>query len=120
MRVKFVKNLFAASAIILLFIINCAAQKDVTSKIDNYIKAEMQSQKIPGLSLAIIKNGQIILAKGYGFANAEHQVPVKPETVFQSGSIGKQFVAMAVVCRDTLPTTNRSKIRMSFSDIRSA
>jgi len=77
--------------------INCAAQKDVTSKIDNYIKAEMQSQKIPGLSLAVIKNGQIILAKGYGFANAEHQVPVKPETVFQSGSIGKQFVAMAVM-----------------------
>jgi len=97
MRAKFGNHSFAASAVILLFLINCHAQKDVTSKIDNYIKAEMQSQRIPGLSLAVIKNGQIILAKGYGFANVEHQVSVKPETVFQSGSIGKQFVATAVM-----------------------
>ena len=39
----------------------------------------------------------MIKAKGYGFANVEHQVPVKPETVFQSGSTGKQFTATAVL-----------------------
>ena len=38
-----------------------------------------------------------MLAKGYGLANVEHQVPVKPETVFQSGSVGKQFTATAVM-----------------------
>src|SRR2546425_1429373 len=73
------------------------AQDAITSKVDDYIKAEMQRQRIPGLSLAVIKDGRIILAKGYGLANVEHQVPVKPETVFQSGSTGKQFTATAVM-----------------------
>ncbi|HET8623290.1 MAG TPA: serine hydrolase domain-containing protein, partial [Gemmatimonadales bacterium] len=35
--------------------------------------------------------------RGYGFANIEHRVPVKPETIFQSGSLGKQFTAAAVM-----------------------
>ena len=73
------------------------AQDAITSKVDDYIKAEMQRQHIPGLSLAVLKDGQIILAKGYGFANVEHQVPVKPETIFQSGSMGKQFTATAMM-----------------------
>src|SRR6266704_5104386 len=73
------------------------AQDAIATKVDDYIKAEMQRQHIPGLSLAVVKDGQIILAKGYGFANAEHQVPVKPETIFQSGSMGKQFTATAVM-----------------------
>src|SRR5437870_8391819 len=73
------------------------AQDAITSKVDDYIKAEMQRQHIPGLSLAVLKDGQIILAKGYGFANVEHHVSVKPETIFQSGSMGKQFTATAVM-----------------------
>src|SRR5438876_1313663 len=73
------------------------AQDAIATKVDDYIKAEMQRQHIPGLSLAVLKDGQIILAKGYGFANVEHQVAVKPETIFQSGSMGKQFTATAVM-----------------------
>lgn len=57
----------------------------------------MQSQQIPGLALAVVKDGKIVLARGYGLANVEHQVPVKPETIFQSGSTGKQFTATAVM-----------------------
>jgi CubicO group peptidase (beta-lactamase class C family) len=85
------------AGIILLFVTPCAAQEGISAKVDEYIKAEMQKQRIPGLSLAVIKDGQIILAKGYGLANVEHQVPVKPETIFQSGSVGKQFTATAVM-----------------------
>jgi CubicO group peptidase (beta-lactamase class C family) len=75
----------------------CAAQQTVTSRVDDYVNSEMQKARIPGLSLAVIKDGQVILAKGYGLANVEHQVPVKPETIFQSGSMGKQFTATAVM-----------------------
>jgi CubicO group peptidase (beta-lactamase class C family) len=57
----------------------------------------MRSQRIPGLSLLVNKEGQAALVKGYGLANLEHQVPVKPETLFQSGSVGKQFTATAVM-----------------------
>jgi CubicO group peptidase (beta-lactamase class C family) len=49
------------------------------------------------VSLAVVKDGKPLIVKGYGFANLEHQIPVKPETVFQSGSVGKQFTAMAVM-----------------------
>src|SRR5882757_8127025 len=65
--------------------------------VDQFVRAEMEKHHIPGLSLLVNKDGQIALARGYGLANVEHQVPVKPETVFQSGSVGKQFTATAVM-----------------------
>ena len=73
------------------------AQDQVASKVDEFVRGEMLSQHIPGLSLVVNKDGQIALVKGYGLANVELQVPVKPETVFQSGSVGKQFTATAVM-----------------------
>ena len=57
----------------------------------------MEKQHIPGLSLLVSRDGNPIRAQGYGLANVELQVPVKPETVFQSGSVGKQFTATAVM-----------------------
>ena len=84
-------------AFLLFLSITCLAQDGVSTKVDDYIRSEMQSQQIPGLALAVIKDGQIVIAKGYGLANVEHQVPVKPETIFQSGSTGKQFTATAVM-----------------------
>jgi len=65
--------------------------------VDEYVRAEMQKQHIPGLSLLVARDGQIVRAQGYGLANVELQVPVKPETIFQSGSVGKQFTATAVM-----------------------
>lgn len=84
-------------AMLLAFHADCHAQEDVAAKVDALVTREMQRQHIPGVSLAVIKDHQIILAKGYGLANVEHQVPVKAETIFQSGSIGKQFTATAVM-----------------------
>ncbi|HZA98455.1 MAG TPA: serine hydrolase domain-containing protein, partial [Gemmatimonadales bacterium] len=61
-----------------------------------YVTAEMQRQKIPGLSVAIVRGDSILLARGFGFANLEHRVPASDSTVYQSGSLGKQFTATAV------------------------
>jgi CubicO group peptidase (beta-lactamase class C family) len=88
---------FKPSLVLLLFAVTCLGQNGNTTAIDNYVQAEMTKQKIPGFALAIVKNGQIVIAKGYGFSNVEHQVPVKPETIFQSGSVGKQFTATAIM-----------------------
>ena len=57
--------------------------------VDDLVNAEMQRQHIPGLSLAVVLDGKVIKETGYGLANVEHDVPVTPATVFQSGSIGK-------------------------------
>ena len=73
------------------------AQDHVQSRIDSVVKAEMARQKIPGVAVAVIKGGEVMVAKGFGEANVEHHVPVTPETVFQTGSIGKQFTSTAVM-----------------------
>jgi CubicO group peptidase (beta-lactamase class C family) len=65
--------------------------------VTDYVKAEMQRQHIPGLALLVVKSGKIVRVEGFGLANVELQVPVKPETIFQSGSVGKQFTATAVM-----------------------
>lgn len=91
------KHSRSASLLLLVVAVTCLGQDGVSTRVDQYVQAEMKAQQIPGVSLAVIKNGQIVLAKGYGFANVEHQVPVKPETIFQSGSMGKQFTATAVM-----------------------
>jgi CubicO group peptidase (beta-lactamase class C family) len=61
------------------------------------VHSEMQGQHIPGLALLVSRNGQPIRAEGFGLANVELNVPVQPQTVFQSGSVGKQFTATAVM-----------------------
>ena len=68
-----------------------------TDAVDEFMKAEMIRQHIPGVALLVSSAGQVIRAQGYGVANLELQVPVKPETIFQSGSVGKQFTATAVM-----------------------
>ncbi|HYM44253.1 MAG TPA: serine hydrolase domain-containing protein [Steroidobacteraceae bacterium] len=65
--------------------------------IDAFVNSEMTRQRIPGLAVGIYSRGSTLLAKGYGLANVELSVPVRAETVFQSGSIGKQFTAAAIM-----------------------
>jgi len=70
---------------------------DQIHSIDSFIGAELTRQRIPGIALGVYSRGRILLAKGYGKANLEHNVPVSAETIFQSGSVGKQFVSAAIM-----------------------
>lgn len=67
------------------------------ARAEGVVREEMQVQRIPGLALAIIDHGRVALARGYGYSNLEHDVPVSAESLFQSGSVGKQFTAAAVM-----------------------
>src|SRR5262245_56162594 len=66
-------------------------------KVDDYVKAEMQRQHVPGVSLVVIKDGKILKAQGYGLANVELNVPATPETVYKIGSVSKQFIASGIM-----------------------
>ena len=57
----------------------------------------MARQKVPGVAVAVIRKGQPVVAKGYGLANVEHNVAVTRDTIFQSGSVGKQFTSAAAM-----------------------
>jgi CubicO group peptidase (beta-lactamase class C family) len=90
-------RLLAVLALLLSWPVNLVAGDQAGDAVDGYVRAEMEKQHIPGLALLVSRNGQPIRTQGYGLANVELQVPVKPETVFQSGSMGKQFTATAIM-----------------------
>jgi CubicO group peptidase (beta-lactamase class C family) len=73
-----------------------ASSPTTEARVDAFIQAEMQRQRIPGMSVGI-SNAGVVTARGYGYANLEHAVPVTPDTIFQSGSLGKMFTATAVM-----------------------
>jgi CubicO group peptidase (beta-lactamase class C family) len=65
--------------------------------VDDYVRAQMQSQHVPGLSLAVVRHGAIVKATGYGLANVETNTPATADTVYQIGALGKQFIAAAIL-----------------------
>ena len=88
------KNTAGIFSIILL--LGCSSWAGADD-VDDFVQQHMQKRQTPGLALLVVKDGQTVKSQGYGMANLEHQVPVKPETIFQSGSVGKQFTATAVM-----------------------
>jgi len=68
-----------------------------SDEIDDYVNTEMQTRHIPGVSLAVIKEGKVVKAQGYGLANVELKVPAGPETVYKIGSVSKQFIAAGIM-----------------------
>jgi CubicO group peptidase (beta-lactamase class C family) len=66
--------------------------------IEQAIVEAMEKEHIPGAAITLVKDGQIIISRGYGFANLEKQTPVTPDkTIFRIGSITKLLTAHAVV-----------------------
>ena len=70
-----------------------AGMLPLDNRVDAIVQSEMRADKIPGVSLVVLQDGKPIKMRGYGMANLEQDAPVKPNTIFQSGSIGKQFTA---------------------------
>jgi D-alanyl-D-alanine carboxypeptidase len=71
-----------------------AAQSDA---IDDYVRAEMERRHIPGLSLAVVRNGTVVKLGHYGLADVELNVPVTDDTKFEIASMTKQFTNAAIL-----------------------
>lgn len=65
--------------------------------IDDYLKAQMRWERIPGLSIAVARDGQILRAGGYGFSNLETGAQAGADTVYKMGSLSKQFLAAGLL-----------------------
>jgi len=65
---------------------------------------------LAGLSLAVVRNGKVIKAKGYGLANLEWNVPATADTAYQLASVSKQFTATAIML-----LVEEGKLRLSDS-----
>lgn len=66
-------------------------------RVDDYLRAEMAKRHIPGLTIAIVKDGKVVRSQGYGQASVELSVPASEATVYQLGSLTKQITATAIL-----------------------
>jgi CubicO group peptidase (beta-lactamase class C family) len=71
--------------------------EDARLSIDGYIADEMARRHISGLALAVIQDGRLFYAKGYGFADLDLREPVREDTPFLIASITKMFTATATM-----------------------
>ena len=93
------KNLFTT---LLFFVVIISYSQEVqkrqiTSAQVDAIFSQWDTQHKPGIAVGILNNGKIVHAKGYGLANLEHQIPIRPETKFHIGDLAKEFTVYAVL-----------------------
>src|ERR1051326_1167884 len=69
----------------------------VEDRIDAYVNAQREKAHVPAISVAVVRDGKLVFAKGYGMANLELGVPATKDTVYELLSVSKQFTAAAVL-----------------------
>jgi CubicO group peptidase (beta-lactamase class C family) len=85
------------SALLTLFLAGgLCAQENRLQQVDA-IFAPWNSASTPGAAVSVIHHGQLVLEKGYGSAQLEYGIPIRPHTIFHVASVSKQFTAMALV-----------------------
>jgi CubicO group peptidase (beta-lactamase class C family) len=80
----------------LLLLLATAARADVSENVDA-VFANYAKKDAPGCAVGVARGGKIVLERAYGMANLEHDVPLTPSTIFEAGSVTKQFTAAAVL-----------------------
>src|SRR3954451_9750350 len=82
---------------ILLLAASVACGAGDPSEVEAYIRAQRDRHNIPGLSLAVVRDGRVVYTSHSGLANVELGVPVTADTLFQIQSVTKTFTATAVM-----------------------
>ncbi|HZH31658.1 MAG TPA: serine hydrolase domain-containing protein [Pyrinomonadaceae bacterium] len=78
-------------------IVLCGSVPASGDEVDSYVETQMRNLRIPGISLAVVRDGRAVKAKGYGLADIEANSPATTTTVYEIGSMTKQFTAAAVL-----------------------
>lgn len=90
-NLKLIAFLFSISSLPLF------CQSTSPEQMVDQILSDYNAPGIPGVSVAVVKDGKFLIKKGYGTASLEYNIPVKPSTVFELGSVSKQFTAFAIL-----------------------
>lgn len=73
-----------------------AAQKVDTAAIDDIMTKALAAWHIPGASIAVVRNGEVVYLKGYGVRDITTKEPVTPDTLFALASMTKAFTSTAI------------------------
>lgn len=88
---------FALTACLIASTAGAQDMRELARYADSVSNAAVTERRTAGVSVAMVKNGKPVLAKGYGFADLENDVPATTETVYRIGSVTKQFTAAAIM-----------------------
>jgi CubicO group peptidase (beta-lactamase class C family) len=97
------KNRYLSSALCLMGLL-CAlpvtaqekSDTDVLNGLPKFIEEQMSKWKIPGVAVAVVKDGEIMMMQGFGYRDLETREPVTPRTLFSIGSTTKAFTSLAL------------------------
>jgi CubicO group peptidase (beta-lactamase class C family) len=96
-----IRFLLAVVSAALFSSIQATAQQPLStaeaSSVESFITTQMQRQRIPGLSMAIVRSNNVIYSKAFGIANLELNAPTTTSSVFKIGSTSKPFIATAIM-----------------------
>jgi CubicO group peptidase (beta-lactamase class C family) len=87
---------FALLCACLLALSGAARAQDLLPKFEEYAQAAARADRFSG-AILVARDGKVLVSKGYGMADVEHDVPNTPETKFRLGSLTKQFTAAAIL-----------------------
>lgn len=65
--------------------------------VDEFVNEQLKAYDLPGLSLAVVRKGQVIKAEGYGLADRDRKIPATRDTVYKIASVSKQFIATGIM-----------------------
>lgn len=92
-----IARLLAIGLLTLLMIDATQAQgEDFSTGMDAYLRDAMHEWRVPGLAIAVVKDGQTVLARGYGNREMGRNSPVTTDTVFSIASCTKSFTAACI------------------------
>lgn len=91
---KIFSNIIYAACISFFSVFSCVVNAD---NVDDYLLKKMVDGNIPGLQIAVVKDGKIVKSSSYGFANLQDSIKVDDTTVFNLASITKAFTSVAIM-----------------------
>ena len=94
------RSLMTAALVVLCLtdasgILIAQSDRDVAARVDKLF-VNSNRDGAPGLAIAIVRDGRVLMTKGYGLASLEYKVPITGSTVFDVASLAKQFTGLAV------------------------
>lgn len=74
-----------------------ASRDTLTQTLDRLVRAEIEANRVVGMTVGVVRGADTLLLRGYGFADLEHRAPARVDTVYRIASVTKEFTAAAIL-----------------------